>query len=90
MSTAPAVPVLPAGTVLQVEPGDVRYGQAPAGLPALVVACVRVELARFYGGQWVWVSGHAGCAAQPPHPPCIEVLLATRALRRAKISTSNA
>ncbi|NJC82505.1 hypothetical protein [Planosporangium mesophilum] len=44
------------GRVLRLAPGDCQYIDYPL---TLRVACVRVEISLWYGGDWAWVEGDA-------------------------------
>ncbi|SDZ41739.1 hypothetical protein SAMN05444365_11465 [Micromonospora pattaloongensis] len=76
------IPPVPAGTLLELDADDWLFGRGqPPGQPyTLVVTRVRIELARCYDNELVWVIGHApDCAGD--HPPCREALVRTTALR---------
>jgi hypothetical protein len=81
----PMEPPLPAaGSVVHLKADDWYYGRgADQGRSVrLRVERVRADLARFYGGQRVWVQGHReNCPTN--HPPCRELLVRVSALRQA-------
>ncbi|MGI5213222.1 hypothetical protein [Plantactinospora sp. CA-290183] len=52
----PAVPELPAGTVLELRTEDWRYGGHPL---CLRVEEVRHDLSHYYREEWLWVIGEA-------------------------------
>lgn len=54
MTTLPTVPDLAAGTVLQLDQTDWRYGGYPLRLR---VEQVRHDISHYYQDEWVWIVG---------------------------------
>lgn len=75
----PAIPEVPAGTVLSFADGQWKFG---AGELRFRVQRVRTDLARDYGWKWVWLEGE-DLAGDTDQPAQRQVLVSTAALVRA-------
>jgi hypothetical protein len=83
-------PQVAAGRIVHLEADDWHYGRgADQGQSVrLRVERVRADLARFYGGQRVWVQGHRE-TCPTDHPPCrgaAGTALGAAASRRYRVS----
>ncbi len=80
------VPQVAPGSVLHLAADDWLYGRgADPGHPVdLVIEQVRDDLAHLSGGRDIWVEGHAVDCGRG-HPPCCQLLVHLRALRKARL-----